>query len=111
MEVFLTLTNDNKFSINMVGDGLGLSMQTDNTALEAILVPLLEGPPGGGSSIPVRRYDEVGNYQYVGLAPEGSADGDAVWTISRLAYSSGTFVNTTYAINVTWTGRLGHVYT
>lgn len=52
MEVTLTLTNDNKFSIVMVGDGLSLSVETNNSALEATLVPVLEGPPGAAGPAP-----------------------------------------------------------
>jgi len=52
MEVFLTLTNDNSFSIGMVGDGLNLSMQTDDTVLEATLIPIMQGPPGAAGPAP-----------------------------------------------------------
>lgn len=58
-----------------------------------------------------RRYDESGNYQYAGAAPNGSAEGAAVWTIRRLTYASSAYVTTQQALNVTWTGRAGHTYT
>lgn len=65
--------------------------------------------PAGGSG-GERRYDESGNHQYVGQAPAGSAEGAAVWTIRRLTYSSGVYVETLEASAVTWTGRAGHTY-
>lgn len=67
-----------------------------------------EGPAGPGSG--ERRYDESGTYQYIGQAPAGSAEGASVWTIRRLTYSSGVYVETLAASAVTWTGRFGHSY-
>lgn len=65
----------------------------------------------GGGDAEIRRYDESGDYQYQGSAPQGSAEGDAVWTIYRLTYAGGAYVETKSATNVTWTGRAGHTYT
>lgn len=59
----------------------------------------------------VHRYDESGNYQYVGDGAPGTAEGAAAWTIYRLTYASGAYVETKSATNVTWTGRAGHTYT
>lgn len=57
-----------------------------------------------------RRASSSGNYVYCGQAPIGSAENALVWTIRRLAYSSGTYLSTTSASGVDWTNRLTHTY-
>lgn len=68
------------------------------------------GADGEDATVHARRYEESGNYIYAGTAPAGSAEGSAVWRITRITYSSGTQTATGVATNVTWTGRAGHTY-
>jgi hypothetical protein len=41
-------------------------------------------PSGGGGTSNEVRSDYVDPYSYIGVAPAGSAEGDAVWTITRI---------------------------
>ena len=77
---------------------------------EAEWLASLEGTDGVDGTIPTRRFDESGNYQYAGIAMGGSAEGDPVWMIHRLTYASEAYVETKVAVGVNWTDRYTHVY-
>jgi hypothetical protein len=62
----------------------------------------LLAPPGGGGGGEVRA-DVSGGYSYIGTALTGSAEGSAVWTITRIELSSPPVVTT--AVDVAWTNR------
>lgn len=58
-----------------------------------------------------RRHDVDGGFAYAGVAPAGSAEGDAVWTITRLTISgAGTVTATETASGVEWDDRLTETY-
>lgn len=92
------------FSSLQDGDLLGYSAVQDRW----IPVPASEA---GGSQGSARLYEESGNYIYAATAPTDSAEGDAVWRITRITYSNGVQTATGVAVAVTWTGRAGHTYT
>lgn len=76
----------------------------------------ITGKPG--NLLPVRRQayypGESGNpsLDYCGVAPEGSAESAAIWTITRLTISTtGSVTATGTATNVKWTDRLTATYT
>lgn len=104
------------------GYALQLSSAPSNV-LRLAIIDAIRGEPGApgaaGPAGPVgpagmtysRRYDQAGNYQYVGAAPTGSAETDPVWTVRRLTYTNGIYSLTeTSANNVTWAGRASHAY-
>jgi hypothetical protein len=65
----------------------------------------VNGTDDGGTAT-IRRHDWTGTYAYCGTAPDGSAESDEVWDISRIEISgSGSVIDTTYASNVAWTDR------
>jgi len=49
-------------------------------------------------------------YDYLGVGPSGSLDGDNVWTITRLTIASNGTVTTGVATDVNWTDRYTHTY-
>ena len=60
-------------------------------------------------------YDGNGEVEYVGEAEAGTADGDNVWRIKKLIYSSGDVIDVQWADGVdtftkSWTGREGYTY-
>jgi hypothetical protein len=57
-----------------------------------------------------RRHEYVNPNSYMGVAPPGSAEAEAVWKITRIVVSDAGTVTTGVARNVTWTGRATHVY-
>lgn len=57
-----------------------------------------------------RRYSQSGDYQYTGSAPAGAAESESAWTIVRIEYSSGAFVEALTASLVDWTNRATHTY-
>lgn len=69
-----------------------------------------QGPAGVDATVHARRYEESGNYIYLGTAPTGSAEGAAVWRITRITYAAGTQTASGVATAATWTGRAGHTY-
>lgn len=69
-----------------------------------------DGADGADATVHARRYEESGDYIYCATAPAGSAEGGAVWRITRITYASGVQTATGVATNVTWTGRAGHSY-
>lgn len=49
-------------------------------------------------------------YDYLGVGPSGSLDGDNVWTITRLTIASNGSVTSGVATDVNWTDRYTHTY-
>lgn len=70
----------------------------------------VDGDPGTDATVHARRYEESGNYIYCATAPQGSAEGLAVWRVTRITYTSGVQSATGVATGVTWAGRAGHTY-
>jgi hypothetical protein len=69
-----------------------------------------EAPSGGGSG--EVRSDFVSPYTYTGLAPAGTSDSTASWTIRRSEFDAdGSFVATLTASAVEWDDRLTASYT
>jgi hypothetical protein len=59
---------------------------------------------------PERRHDFASPYDYCGLAPAGSADSAAVWTITRITVASNGTTITGTATGVSWAGRASATY-
>lgn len=58
-----------------------------------------------------RRHDLVNPYDYCGVAPSGSAETSAVWTITRLTMAAdGTVTATDILYNVKWSDRLTLIF-
>lgn len=68
------------------------------------------GPPGEDATVHARRQDHATPYMYLATAPAGSAEGSAVWRITRLLFASGVYTASGVVTNVTWAGRAGHTY-
>lgn len=71
------------------------------------------GPAGAdGVGVGDRRWDLASTTTaYCGVAPQGSLDSDAAWTITRLTFTAAGAVSATaVATDVTWTGRASHTY-
>lgn len=68
----------------------------------------------GGTAVAVsttRRFQWVSPYSYMGLAPYGSSESAAVWTIHRTTVSSaGSVTATATATSVRWSDRLTATY-
>lgn len=61
--------------------------------------------------ITAKQYASSGNYSYCGVAPAGSAQSSAVWSITRLLIdSAGNVTETRCATNVAWTNYLTATY-
>jgi len=50
-------------------------------------------------------------YSYIGVAPNGSAEGDSVWFITRILHNANGTTATATAADVAWTDRLTATYT
>lgn len=58
-----------------------------------------------------RRYDGTSaTTQYAGIAPSGTAESAALWTITRLTISDSGSVTTATASNVAWSNRASVIY-
>jgi hypothetical protein len=59
----------------------------------------------------IRRFDGSGNTSYIGTAPIGSAESDAVWKIKRtIINTDGGVLSSLTANNVSWTSRITATY-
>jgi hypothetical protein len=59
----------------------------------------------------VRIDTTIANTLYIGKALMDSAEASAVWTIRKSTFNSaGVRTSIGTAVNVSWTGRTGHVY-
>jgi hypothetical protein len=87
----------------------------DRIVVEVERVRLIEvgkqGPAGPPGQARVRRSAFHHPLSYLGVAVNGSTEGDAVWTITRITVASnGSVTETETATNVTWTGYQAHTY-
>jgi hypothetical protein len=67
----------------------------------------IQGPVGPVAVPPERRYDFSTATHYAGTAPDGSAESDPVWTITRFTFEP--FVTAT-ATGVAWDERTTAIY-
>ena len=71
---------------------------------DLIFVPESEG---GGGAAPEVRHSNDGTYDYMGTAPNGTAEGSSGWAVTRITLTSPPVVMTGTG---TWTGRAGLTY-
>ena len=80
---------------------------------------ILTRPIGGGGAAPLdeelrQDYQPEGSpdtfYSYIGVAPNGSAEGDSVWFITRILHNPNGTTATATAEDVAWTDRLTVIY-
>lgn len=76
----------------------------------AVIQPIYYNPSGGGGGVVYERKSETfyaPNYtSYLGFAPGGSLETDAVWTITkRVGSDDGTIVSNVQSFNKKWTER------
>jgi hypothetical protein len=82
------------------------------TPTAAAVVEVITAGPQGSSAAKERRHDWTGSYDYLGTAPEGTAESAAAWHIVRLTVNTaGAVTANQSATAVTWTGRTSHSYT
>lgn len=62
---------------------------------------------GGGTGSQEVRHDNTGTYDYMGVAPSGTADSASGWTVTRITLTSPPV---TGVASGAWTGRAGLVY-
>jgi hypothetical protein len=67
----------------------------------------IQGEQGPVGAPPERRYDFSTTTHYAGTAPDGSAESDPVWTITRFTFEP--FVTAT-ATGVAWNDRTTAIY-
>jgi len=82
------------------------NMQTKKTVMQ----PIYSNPPGGGGGVVYERKAETfyapSYISYLGFAPEGSLETDAVWTITkRVGSADGTIVSNLQYENKKWSER------
>lgn len=94
--------------------GTTATLNTQTTELDVVSSVGRQGLPGAagqaGQDLTRRevRSATTLEYSYIGVAPTGSLESDAVWSIGRISLT-GTIVMTN-ATNVAWTNRANGVY-
>lgn len=76
----------------------------------AVTQPIYYNPPSGGGEVVYERKSETfyapSYISYLGFAPAGSLETDAVWTITkRVGSADGTIVSNVQYVNKKWTER------
>jgi hypothetical protein len=92
-------------SRNLENDLTG-NMQTKSTVIQ----PIYTNPTGGGGGVVYERKSETfyspSYISYLGFAPSGSSESNAVWTITkRVGSADGTIVSNVQSFNKKWTER------
>jgi hypothetical protein len=92
-------------SRNLENDLTG-NMQTKSTVIQ----PIYTNPTGGGGGVVYERKSETfyspSYISYLGFAPSGSSESNAVWTITkRVGSADGTIVSNVQSVNKKWTER------